>query len=77
MKYRAILGLVLALSVVGCKTGGGAEAEAKREADRQAMKMDDLEKQRNTLRTKVQQLEEENAALRKERDDLKAKAGVK
>jgi len=77
MNYRTMLALLLAASLLGCKTGKNADTAAKREADRQAMKMDDLEKQRTALRTKVQQLEEENTALRKERDDLVAKFGTK
>lgn len=77
MNIRTIVGLGLALSVLGCKTGNSAEAAAKREADRQAMRMEDLEKQRTTLKTKVQTLEEENTALRKERDELRAKLGTK
>ncbi len=66
VKHRTITACVLALFILGCKTGKGAEAAAKREADRQAMRLEDLENQRNTLRTRVQQLEQENAELKKQ-----------
>lgn len=64
MKYRLILTGVLALATLGCSSNKGDAA--KREADRQAMRMEDLENQRNALRTKVQQLEKENAELKKQ-----------
>jgi len=73
VKYQLFLTGVMGLAMLGCKTGESADASSKREADRQAMRMDDLEKQRNALRTKVQQLEQENADLKKQRDELQAK----
>ena len=77
MKYRIMMAGVMGLALLGCKTGSSADAAAKREADRQAMRMDDLEKQRNALRTRVQQLEQENADLKKQRDELQARVNAK
>lgn len=64
MKYRLILTGMLTLALLGCSSDKGDAA--KREADRQALRMEDLETQRNALRTKVQQLEKENAELKKQ-----------
>ena len=66
-----ILSAVVVVGMLGgCGNKQGAQ-EAKREADRRALQLEDLTNQRNTLQTELNRVREDKIALQKELSALK------
>lgn len=61
MLIRLMIALVASAALVGC--GGKAKQSAKREQDRTILQVEDLTNQRNTLKSELERMKQEYAAL--------------